>query len=158
MAAVPSILLVHLEKMKRVIRTLDLSLLLWYVDGNKHIWKDERFMGISLKDFSIYKPPLWLNTLLEEMEERCHRELKEDSEQYKEIVEESKKLMKKCPLIEELIDNEELSEPLNFSSEDTKALSRFLFLETGRRDWEGIQMYLMGCRDTIEILRLLKII
>mgnify|MGYP001073326630 CR=1 FL=1 len=115
-------------------------------------------MRICLKDFSIYKTSVWLNALLEEMEERCQRELGEESEQYKGIVEESRRLMKKCPLIEELLDNEELSEPLNFSSEDTKALSRFLFLETGRRDWEGIQMYLMGCRDTIEILRLLKII
>lgn len=115
-------------------------------------------MGISLKDFSIYKSPLWLNTLLEEMEERCQRELREDSEEYKKIIEESGKLMKKCPLIEELTDNEDLCKPLEFSSEETKALSKFLFLETGRRDWEGIQMYLMGCHDTLEILRLLKII
>lgn len=115
-------------------------------------------MGIALKDFSIYEPPLWLNMLLEEMEVRCQRELGEDSEQYKEIVRECRKLMKKCPLIEELIDNEDLCKPLEFSSEDTMALSRYLFLETGRRDWEGIQMYLMGCRDTMEILRLLKIV
>lgn len=115
-------------------------------------------MGISLKDFSIYNPPMWLNTLLEEMEERCQRELGEDSEEYKEIVEESGRLMKKCPFIEELTDNEELNKPLKFSGEDVKAFSRFLFLETGRRDWEGLQMYLMGCRDTMEFLRLLKII
>lgn len=88
-------------------------------------------MGISLKDFSIYNPPLWLNMLLEEMEERCQRELREDSEEYKKIVEESRRLMEKYPLIEELIDNGDLCKPLKFSSEETKALSRFLFWKMG---------------------------
>lgn len=61
------------------------------------------------------------------MEARCQRELREDSEEYKEIVEESGRFVKKCPLIEELTDNGDLCEPLEFSSEETKALSRFLF-------------------------------
>lgn len=156
MDAAPSIPPKYLKGM-RVVCILDQCLFLWYVDGNIHR-KDGWFMGISLKDFSIYKAPLWLNTLLEEMEERCQRELREDSEEYKKIIEESGRLMKKCPFIAELTDNGEFYKPLKFSSEETKALSRFLFLETGRRDWEGIQMYLMGCRDTLEILGLLKII
>lgn len=110
------------------------------------------------KDFTIYAAPLWLGMLLEQQEERCQRELKMESKEYNEILEEIGKIMKKYPFMEATADNDESEGTLMLSEEEIKAFTRFLLLESERRDWEGIQMYLMGCCDTLEILQLLKII
>lgn len=113
---------------------------------------------MNMKKFTIYNPPRWLNELLEELEQRCERELTEESELYNEILEEDRELMKKYLFIAMLADTDEIKEPLSLNLEETKALSRFLFLENGKRDMEGIQMFLFGSRYTLEILQLLKMI
>lgn len=110
--------------------------------------------GMKLKDFTIYDTPLWLGKLLEEREERCQRELKSASKEYNEILEESRKLMDKYPFIEAMADNNEPQGPLELGDEEAKALIRFMYLEGERRSWEGVQMYLMGCHDTLGILQL----
>lgn len=114
--------------------------------------------GMKLKDFTIYDTPLWLGKLLEEQEERCQRELKGASKEYNEILEESRKLMDKYPFIEAMADNNEPQGLLELSDEEKKALTRFMYLEGERRSWEGVQMYLMGCHDTLGILQLVGIL
>lgn len=117
-------------------------------------WDGGVMEGMKLKDFTIYDTPLWLGRLLEEQEERCQRELKGASKAYNEILEESRKLMDKYPFIEAMADNTDLREPLELGDEETKALTRFMYLQGERRSWEGVQMYLMGCHDTLGILQL----
>jgi len=117
-------------------------------------WDGGVMGGMKLKDFTIYDTPLWLGKLLEEQEERCQRELKGASKEYNEILEESRKFMDKYPFIEAMADNTDLREPLELGDEETKALTRFMYLEGERRSWEGVQMYLMGCHDTLGILQL----
>ncbi len=114
--------------------------------------------GMKLKDFTIYDTPLWLGMLLEQQEERCQRELRVSSKEYNEILKECSELMEKYPFIETMADNDELEEPLDLSGEETKALTRFLYLESERRSWEGVEMYLMGCHDTLGILQLVGMI
>lgn len=113
---------------------------------------------MNLKRLNIYSSPLWLNTLLEELEETCSKELTKESELYNEMQKECGELMEKYSFIAKLVDNDEIEKPLKLSLEETRALSRFLFLESGRRDLEGIEMCLLGCRYTMEVLQLLKMI
>lgn len=89
---------------------------------------------MKLKDFTIYATPLWLGMLLEQQEERCQRELKMDSKEYNEILEEIGKIMRKYPFMEAMADNDEPEGTLMLSEEEIKAFTRFLFLESGRRD------------------------
>ena len=49
---------------------------------------------------------------------------------------------------------EDYREPLELGDEESRALTRFMYLEGERRSWEGVQMYLMGCHDTLGILQL----
>lgn len=41
---------------------------------------------------------------------------------------------------------------------EAAALSRFLYLDSGRRDMETMKMYLLAIRYTLEIFQLLKMI
>ena len=47
---------------------------------------------------------------------------------------------------------------MELSVEKVKALSRFLELDADREDYERVQLYLMGCRHTLEALQLLEIL
>lgn len=117
-------------------------------------WDGGVMGGMKPKDFTIYDTPLWLGKLLEEQEERCQRELKSASKEYNEILEESRKLMDKYPFIEAMADNNEPQGPMELGDEETKALTRFMYLEGERRSWEGAELYLMGCHDTLGLLQL----
>lgn len=113
---------------------------------------------MNMKDFTIYDLPLWLNAGLEELDSKCTEQLKEDSDFYNEILEESSKILRQYPFLSALIDREVIQKPMELSMEETVALSRFLALENDRRDMENIEMYLLGCRHTLEALQLLKMI
>ena len=113
---------------------------------------------MKMKDFTTYDLPLWLNAAVEELERRCIAELKEENLFYKEVLEETSKLLNQHRFISTLADKDPITEPMNLSLEETKALSRFLALEGDRRDMENIQSYLLGCRHALEILVLLKMI
>ena len=52
------------------------------------------------------------------------------------------------------LDPKELTVTDDTPDEETKALTRFMYLQGERRSWEGVQMYLMGCHDTLGILQL----
>ena len=121
-------------------------------------WDGGVMEEMKLKDFTIYDTPLWLGRLLEEQEERCQRELKGASKAYNEILEESRKLMDKYPFIEDIADNNEPQGPLKLSDEETKALTRFMYLEGERRSWEGAELYLMECHDTLGLLQLVDML
>lgn len=117
-------------------------------------WDGGAREGMKLKDFTIYDTPLWLGMLLEQQEERCQRELERASKEYNEILEEIRKLMDKYPFIEAMADNNEPQGSLELSDEEIKALTRFMYLEGERRSWEGAELYLMGCHDTLGLLQL----
>lgn len=47
---------------------------------------------------------------------------------------------------------------MKLSVKKAKALSKFLALDADREDYERIQLYLMGCQHTIEVLQLLELL
>ena len=67
-------------------------------------------------------------------------------------------LLFQYPFISKLIDRDEIEEPMELSIKKAKALSRFLALDADREDYERIQLYLMGCQHTIEMLQLLELL
>ncbi len=113
---------------------------------------------MKLKNFTTYDLPLWLNAAVEELEHRCIEELKEENLFYNEVLEESSKLLKQYRFLSTLSDRDPVTEPMELSLEETKALSRFLILENDRRDMESIQAYLLGFRHALEVLQLVKMI
>ena len=95
--------------------------------------------------------------VVDTVSENCKKRLK-TSPQYSRIVEESDKLLFQYPFISTLIDRDKIETPMNLTLEQTKALSRFLALDADREDYERIQLYLMGCQHTIEMLQLLELL
>lgn len=98
---------------------------------------------MKIEDMDIYHLPLWIYAVEDEISEGCKNQLKVSPE-YCRIEEESNKLLFNYPFISKLIDRDEIKEPLNLTLEQTKALSRFLALDSDREDYERIQLYLMG--------------
>ena len=101
--------------------------------------------------------PVWMCAVVDVVSENCKKRLKM-SPQYNRIVEESDKLLFQYPFISTLIDRDKIETPMNLTLEQTKALSRFLALDADREDYERIQLYLMGCQHTIEVLQLLELL
>lgn len=112
---------------------------------------------MKMEDVDIYDLPIWACAVVDEIDETCRKRLKESPE-YSRILKESDELLLKYPFISKIIDRDEINEPIELSVEKARALSQFLALDADREDYERIQLYLMGCRHTIEVLRLLGFI
>lgn len=112
---------------------------------------------MKIEDVDIYDLPIWACAVVDEIDETCRKRLKESPE-YSRILKESDELLLKYPFISKIIDRDEINEPIELSVEKARALSQFLALDADREDYERIQLYLMGCQHTIEILELLEIL
>ena len=112
---------------------------------------------MKIEDIDIYNLPIWACAIVDEISEKCKKELK-NSPEYSRILKESDELLFKYLFISALIDRDEIEEPMKLSVKKARALSRFLALDADREDYERIQLYLMGCRHTLEMLLLLEIL
>lgn len=112
---------------------------------------------MKIEDVDIYDLPIWACAVVDEIDETCRKRLKASPE-YSRILKESDKLLLKYPFISKLIDRDKIEEPMKLSVKKAKALSQFLALDADREDYERIQLYLMGCQHTMEILQLLEIL
>lgn len=111
-----------------------------------------------MDEIDIYHLPLWLSGIYDEIQERCIKTLKEDSDAYGKILNETSQLLDKYDFINTLSARDEIQEPKNLTILEWQALERFMALEEDRRDFEAIQIYLFGCQHTLAMLQLLKII
>lgn len=112
---------------------------------------------MKIEDMDIYDLPIWACAVVDEIDETCRKRLKASPE-YSRILKESDELLFKYPFISKIIDRDEINEPIELSVEKAKALSRFLELDADREDYERVQLYLMGCRHTIEVMELMEIL
>lgn len=112
---------------------------------------------MNLKDLNMADLPIWVDALMEDLERRRFQELKENRF-YKEVLEEREELLEEHRFLETLTDRDKITEPMELSVEEAQALSRFLALESDKRDMESMGTYLLGCRYAVEALRMLKII
>lgn len=110
---------------------------------------------MRIGDIDIYHLPTWLEGIFEKVERTCYTKLEEDSEFYREVLEEVHELLDKHRFLSTIADSDEIVEPMNLSLEETKALSRFWALEVDRMSMEMVQMYLLGCRGMWELIELL---
>ena len=112
---------------------------------------------MKIEDVDIYDLPIWACAVVDEISETCKNRLK-SSPEYSRILKESDELLFKYPFISKLIDRDKIEKPMKLSVKNAKALSKFLALDADREDYERIQLYLMGCQHTMEILQLLEIL
>ena len=113
---------------------------------------------MKINDIDLYNLPLWLNGVAEKLEEGCQEELKKESDLYNQVLEESGEILDKYRFISTIIDGDVIRKPMNLAVSELEALSRFWRLETKQRDMENLQTYLLGGRNMLELLQLLKII
>lgn len=113
---------------------------------------------MRINDIDLYNLPLWLNGIAEKLEEGCRKELEKESDFYNQVLEESDNILEKYRFISTIIDGDTITKPINLSISEVEALSRFLILETDRKDMENLKMYLLGGRHMIQLLQLLNMI
>lgn len=109
---------------------------------------------MKLSDIDLYHMPIWMNKLVEELEETSQRELMEESSQYGQMAAEEHELLTKFRFISTLIDRDYIAEGFKLDVEEARALSRFLALEADRGSLMQLKMYLLGSRHTLEYLEL----
>lgn len=72
-----------------------------------------------------------------------------DIDIYNRVLEESSQLLEEHTFISALIDRDDITQPMKLNVSGAKALSRFLALDSDRRDMEMIQFYLFGIRHAL---------
>lgn len=72
-----------------------------------------------------------------------------DIDIYNRVLEESSQLLEEQTFISALIDRDDITQPMKLNVSGAKALSRFLALDSDRRDMEMIQFYLFGIRHAL---------
>lgn len=113
---------------------------------------------MKMDDIDIYNMPAWMGVLVDKVEEMGRRELSKDSLQYSQMKEESEEILEHFDFISTLIDRDKITCSMKMDVTEVKALSRFLALEYDMEDILRMQMYLMGCRHTLEFLELAGIL
>lgn len=108
---------------------------------------------MKISDMDIYHLPEWMGKIVDEIEDRGRNELLKESPQYARMDEESKEILDYFEFISTLIDRDKITTPMDMGITEAKALSRFLALENDMNDLLKIQIYLMGCRHTVQFLR-----
>lgn len=112
---------------------------------------------MKFDDIDIYNLPKWLEGIFEGIESLCHETLKKESEAYRNILNETNDLLEKYRVISMIFDGDTINESLKLSAEEGKALTRFCYLESDRKEIEATQIYLIGAKHMWELMELLKV-
>lgn len=112
---------------------------------------------MKIENIDICNLPIWACAIIDEINEMCRKRLMQLPE-YRKILKESSALLEQYRFISTFIDRDEIEESMDLSVIQSKALSQFLALDSDREEYERIQLYLMGCQHTIEMLQLLDLI
>ena len=107
---------------------------------------------MKISDFDIYHLPPLMGSFVDFIEDKC-RKLLEESPQFTELMREDHELLDKYWFLNTITDTNGVTNALNLSYEETKALQRFCTVEEDINCWQRLQMYLLG----MELLELLKI-
>ena len=113
---------------------------------------------MNLKNFDIRHMPEWTHGIINELEELCWRELKQECGPYNRIMEKRDTLLERYSFLSMMDDGSRMTEPITLNLAETKALSEYLTLDGHRRDMEKFQMYLLGCRHMTEWFELIKVL
>ena len=113
---------------------------------------------MNLKNFDIRHMPIWTHGIVNELEELCWNELKQECVPYNQILEERDALLNKYPVLSRIDDGGKITEPITLNLSESKALSEYLTLDGHRGDMEKFQMYLLGFRHMMNWLELIKVI
>lgn len=113
---------------------------------------------MRISEIDLYHLPGWMNAVFEQVEKQCEEELERESETYRKIIREEHTLLNQYPFLSTLADGEEITESMELTMEELKALSRFLALEDDRRGIEAVKYFLLGGRCALEMMELLGIV
>lgn len=110
---------------------------------------------MRISEIDLYHLPGWMNAVFEQVENQCEEELERESETYRKIVKEEHTLLDQYPFLSMLTAGDEITEGMELTVEELKALSRFLALEDDRRGIEAMKYFLLGGRGAVEMMELL---
>ena len=98
---------------------------------------------MKISDFDIYHLPPLMGSFVDFIEDKC-RKLLEESPQFTELMREDHELLDKYWFLNTITDTNGVTNALNLSYEETKALQRFCTVEEDINCWQRLQMYLLG--------------
>lgn len=95
-----------------------------------------------------------MNAFFEQVEKQCEEELERESETYRKIVKEEHTLLDQYPFLSMLTAGDEITEGMELTVEEVRALSRFLALEDDRRAIEAMKYFMLGGRGAVEVMEM----
>lgn len=113
---------------------------------------------MRIGEIDLYHLPGWMNAVFEQVEKQCEEELERESETYRKIVKEEHTLLDQYPFLSMLTAGDEITEGMELTLEEVRALSRFLALEDDRRAIEAMKYFLLGGRGAVEMMELLGMV
>lgn len=113
---------------------------------------------MTINDLNMHNLQHWYDRVFEIIQDNCQEELSNESKAYKAILDKCGVILEQYLQINTILDCNEINKPITFSIEELKAFSEYLVLDSERTDLEAVQMYLLGCRHTLQVLELIKII
>ena len=108
---------------------------------------------MKISDFDIYHLPPLMGSFVDFIEDKC-RKLLEESPQFTELMREDHELLDKYWFLNTITDTNGVTNALNLSYEETKALQRFCTVEEDINCWQRLQMYLLGMEHAMELLKI----
>ncbi len=113
---------------------------------------------MRISEIDLYHLPGWMNAVFEQVEKQCEEELERESETYRKIIKEEYTLLDQYPFLSTLVDGDKITENMELTVEEVRALSQFLALEDDRRGIEALKYFLLGERGAIETMEMLGIL
>ena len=112
---------------------------------------------MRISEINLHNLPGWMNAVFEQVEKQCEEELERESETYRKIIKEEHTMLDQFPFLATLVDGDEISESMELTVEEARALSRYMALEDDRRGIEAMKYYLLGGRGAVEMMELLGV-
>lgn len=109
---------------------------------------------MRISEIDLYHLPRWMNAFFEQVEKQCEEELERESETYRKIVKEEHTLLDQYPFLSMLTAGDEITEGMELTVEEVRALSRFLALEDDRRAIEAMKYFMLGGRGAVEVMEM----
>lgn len=113
---------------------------------------------MRISEIDLYHLPGWMNAVFEQVEKQCEEELEWESETYRKIIKEEHTLLDQYSFLSTLVDGDKITENMELTVEEVRALSRFLALEDDRREIEAMKYFLLGGREVVEMMELLGMV
>lgn len=115
-------------------------------------------MSMMIDNVDFCDPTHWYDRFFDSILDTCREELWSGSSAYQEIEAKCNEILERYGNVDLVVDRSTVKKPITFSEDELAALSQYQKLDSDSKELEAVQMYLLGCRHTLQMLQFLEMI